>query len=51
MKMTNIQSFVSMMTTSNKEFIHRHMIPVEKTLVGLLQKMAMETYKIEAMEA
>lgn len=51
MKTTNIQSFVSMMTTSNKEFIRRRMIPVRKTLIELLQKMATETYKTETMEA
>ncbi len=34
-----------------KEFIRRRMIPVRKTLIELLQKMATETYKTEAMEA
>lgn len=33
-----------------KEFIRRRMMPVRKTLIELLQKMATETYKIEAME-
>lgn len=33
-----------------KEFIRRRMIPVRKTLIELLQKMATETYKTETME-
>ena len=33
-----------------KEFIRRHMIPVRKTLIGLLREMAAENYKTEAME-
>ena len=33
-----------------KDFIRRRMIPVRKTLIELLQKMATETYKTEAME-